>query len=105
MTGTIMNSKIERQTLTTRYLGGRGGGLLRLLCRGVSNSGGCRLSNSSFQCKTDLFLRKKDYYSGFPKETPELKFRPRLFFRSIANCSRVLNAHVRRFDSDACATF
>ena len=48
-----MNSKIERQTLTTGYLGGRGGGLLRLLCRGVSNSGGCRLSNSSFQCKTD----------------------------------------------------
>ena len=28
-----------------------------------------------------------DYYSGFPKETPELKFRHRFFFCPVANCS------------------
>ena len=48
MNGTIMNSKRERQTLTTRYLRGRGG-------EGVCYVCGCHFSNSSFQCKTDLF--------------------------------------------------
>ena len=70
MTETLMNSKIERQTLTTRYLGGRGGGLLRLLCRGVSNLGRCRFSNSSFQCKTDLFLRKRIITRAFQRRRP-----------------------------------
>ena len=69
-----MNSKIERQTLTTRYLGGRGGGggggLLRLLCRGVSNSGGRRSSNSSLQCKTDLSLRKRIITRAFQRRRP-----------------------------------
>ena len=41
------------------------------------------------------------FYSGFPKEMPELKFRLR-FFRSATVCNLVLNTHARRFDSDEC---
>ena len=36
-------------------------------------------------------------YSGFPKETPELKFRLRLFFRSTTVCNSLINTHARRF--------
>ena len=36
--------------------------------------------------------------SGFPKETPELKFR--LFVFSSSHSLQVLNTHARRFDSD-----
>ena len=62
-----MNSNIERQTLTTRYLGGRGEGLLRLLCRGVSNSGRCRFSNSSFHCVKLIFFCEKGLLLGLSK--------------------------------------
>ena len=41
----------------------------------------------------------KVYYSGFPKETPELKFRLRFVF-SFSHSLQVLNTHARRFDSD-----
>ena len=48
-----------------------------------------------------------DDYSGFPKETPELKFGFVFFFfffffffRSATVCNEVLNTHARRFDSD-----
>ena len=40
------------------------------------------------------------HYSGFPKETPELKFRLRFFFRSATVCNSLINTHARRFDSD-----
>ena len=36
-------------------------------------------------------------YSGFPKETPELKFRLRFFFRSATVCNSLINTHARRF--------
>ena len=37
-------------------------------------------------------------YSGFPKETPELKFRLRFFFfRSATVCNYLSNTHARRF--------
>ena len=38
-----------------------------------------------------------DCYSGFQKETPELKFRLRFFFRSATVCNSLINTHVRRF--------
>ena len=37
------------------------------------------------------------YYSGFPKETPELKFRLRFFFRSATVCNSLINTYARRF--------
>ena len=37
------------------------------------------------------------FYSGFPKETPELKFRLRFFFRSATVCNSLINTHARRF--------
>ena len=33
------------------------------------------------------------FYSGFPKETPELKFRLRFFFRSATVCNSLINTH------------
>ena len=36
------------------------------------------------------------FYSGFPKETPELKFRLRFFFRSATVCNSLINTHARR---------
>ena len=44
-------------------------------------------------------------YSGFSKETPELKFRLRFFFRSVANRSQVIITHAQPSDSDTCAKF
>ena len=35
-----------------------------------------------------------------PKETPQLKFLLRLFLRSVANRSQVLDTHVRRYAAD-----
>ena len=64
-------------------------------------------------CLTDLrasvvyeFLCVGCNHSGFPKETPELKFRLGFFFRSVANRSQVQITHAqpltltygRRFD-------
>ena len=37
------------------------------------------------------------FYSDFPKETPELKFRLRFFFRSATVCNSLINTHARRF--------
>ena len=37
------------------------------------------------------------YYSGFPKEMPELKFRLRFFFRSATVCNSLINTHAQRF--------
>ena len=37
------------------------------------------------------------FYSGFPKETPELKFRLRFFFRSATVCNSLINTHARGF--------
>ena len=68
MNGTIMNSKRERQTLTTRYLRGRGF---------VAFAGVTFLTLLS-SVKL-IFLTQKDYYSSFPKETSELKFRLRFY--------------------------
>ena len=46
-----------------------------------------------------LVFSKLLYYSGFPKETPELKFRLRFlfFFRSATVCNSLNNTHARRF--------
>ena len=42
----------------------------------------------------------KNIYSGFPKETPELKFRlSSSSFFSFSHGLHVLNTHARRFDS------
>ena len=38
------------------------------------------------------------YYSGFPKETPELKFRLSVFF-SFSHSLQVLNTHAQRFSN------
>ena len=38
------------------------------------------------------------YYSGFPKERLELKFRLRTSFHSALNRSKILNTHVRVYD-------
>ena len=45
------------------------------------------------------------FYSGFPRETTELKFRLGFFFRSVANRSQVLITHSQPFEPDACAKF
>ena len=39
-------------------------------------------------------------YSGFPKETPELKFRLHFYFRSVANRSQVLITHAWRLTNE-----
>ena len=36
-------------------------------------------------------------YSSLPKETPELKFRLRFFFRSATVCNSLINTRARRF--------
>ena len=40
-----------------------------------------------------LFELLSYFCSGFPRETPELKFRLGFFFRSVANGSQVLITH------------
>ena len=45
------------------------------------------------------------HYSGFSKETPELKFQLRFFFRSAANRSQVIITNAQPSDSDTCAKF
>ena len=87
--------------------GGRWHGQRLLLPRG---SRGWRWL-SSFQLQTcgnftQVFIEQLSVhcYSGFPKETPELNFWLRFFFRSATVCITryplSLNTHARRFDSN-----
>ena len=93
-----MNSKIERQTLTTRYRGGEGEGVCYVCFVGECQIQADVAHLTLLSSLKLIFFCEKGLFSGFPKETPELKFRLRLFLRSIANCSQVLNAHARRFE-------